>query len=707
MFDDVAKIYTRRTLNVPPLMPGRTERRPSRTMVAAGLSNLRRAGFGVDADLAHNFLESDRTEFLSFYNGLLGLAKEMLGDPSAYQPMYPNFPEQVASASDAELFLNAILHYVGDAVGVRITPVYDKSDRAAHTADPDRVLRLGSWDGVRDLFTTIMSSSQPFADADKADLETFVKECGARHLAQILPDAFPVKENLAVVSVLLSKDAEVAQDALAKHYRTATDVLRLATVMSGGEADLVENHRFRTFSRPERRFLLGLLERVPNLDEDMYHRADRFKRLGEKLHPGEYATRFPNTAATFDFIRAGHKLETYNSQVEALLAQATVDAKVSDELLNLLSSKPGEFARRLDHTVRINADEADQLRVVNAFMHVVSDVSVKVLVQVGNAFMNRNSGHERIAVVRGGNKVVLTEPLAPLASHKVQERVMRAVGVGLRAHFADRSPLGKTWVDPDLSHYTIPLGVQGGSESATTVGRFSRTRIADDISTLRFFIHWKDKDYFSTDLDLSALLLDDKFQDKGFLSYQNLRHGGFAFHSGDFVSAPHGAAEFVDIDVHKALDAGVRYVAMDVRNFSGTSFTGIPECFAGYMGRTEPQSGEVFEASTVANKAVLGTDANAALLYVFDLAKGEAVWCDLSISNVNSTHNSLSVNSGVVERLSKITVSNTYLTLHDLFMMHAASRGTIVKNREDADTVFGKDGLVGPFDTEAILAEYM
>jgi len=45
--------------------------------------------------------------------------------------------------------------------------------------------------------------------------------------------------------------------------------------------------------------------------------------------------------------------------------------------------------------------------------------------------------------------------------------------------------------------------------------------------------------------------------------------------------------------------------------------------------------------------------------------------------------------------------------LYDLFVAHATARGTLVMDREQADTVFALDGDVTPFDTEDILANYL
>ena len=65
--------------------------------------------------------------------------------------------------------------------------------------------------------------------------------------------AIPFKENLAkLVAVLVQeKDIDVK-------LNSATDVLRLAVALSGGDVSLKENTRFLKISRPTRRFILNI-----------------------------------------------------------------------------------------------------------------------------------------------------------------------------------------------------------------------------------------------------------------------------------------------------------------------------------------------------------------------------------------------------------------------------------------------------------------
>lgn len=77
-----------------------------------------------------------------------------------------------------------------------------------------------------------------------------------------LPADVPVRETETLVlgSLLLDRRTrDAARPLLATHPTTATDVLRLPHVRSGGETDLVELRRFRSLPHPLRRRLLSVL----------------------------------------------------------------------------------------------------------------------------------------------------------------------------------------------------------------------------------------------------------------------------------------------------------------------------------------------------------------------------------------------------------------------------------------------------------------
>jgi len=97
-----------------------------------------------------------------------------------------------------------------------------------------------------------------------------------------------------------------------------------------------------------------------------------------------------------------------------------------------------------------------------------------------------------------------------------------------------------------------------------------------------------------TDLDLSALTLDHNSNFKTFIAYFNLKELG-GYHSGDITSAPDGVSEFIDIEISKFLNTGIRYVLMSVNSYTNQPYCDLPICFAGFMIRQFPNSGEIYD----------------------------------------------------------------------------------------------------------------
>src|SRR5690606_5963816 len=90
-------------------------------------------------------------------------------------------------------------------------------------------------------------------------------------------------------------------------------------------------------------------------------------------------------------------------------------------------------------------------------------------------------------------------------------------------------------------------------------------------------------------------------------------------------------SEFLDVDIESMLASGARYVAMNVHSYTRQPFKDVPECFAGYMMRSEVDSGEVYEPSTVANKVDLTNNGSVATVFLFDLKERKAIWVDMAL----------------------------------------------------------------------------
>ena len=207
------------------------------------------------------------------------------------------------------------------------------------------------------------------------------------------------------------------------------------------------------------------------------------------------------------------------------------------------------------------------------------------------------------------------------------------------------------------------------------------------------------------DLDLSAVAYADGWKHIGHVAYYNLRED-YATHSGDITSAPKGASEFLDIDISKALAAGVRYIVMNVNVYTQQKFSELDECYAGWMLRDKPQSGEVYDPRTLEDKADISMEAQAGIPLIADLVERKVIWCDAAMTVARYAPINVRNNQGTVELLGKALTNVAKPNVYDLLYLHAKARGTLVDDPKLADVEFSV-AKGTQYQLEALASEFM
>ena len=672
--------------------------------IETALTTLRALGYRLSAPARETLAHPEQAWAL-----VNAAARLTSGSPAAeYRPFYPDFPVQVHTASEATLLVNAALHYLGDVVGVRILPDYRPSPREPLPGDDGALTELGlaTTQDLERIVAHLAAQATPFSAQDRADLMA---------LRGFGPEAAPhvaVKENLAVLTVTFP-DLDFSAS-----YRTVTDVLRLAVALAGGDVSLAEPCRFPSFSRAQRRRLLGLLDAVGqaqdgrNSAEEMARRCERWKRLARHLRPGDYSRRFPRAVELLHQVASGGAEAGFTSRLEEALARHDVEGA-----LRLLTTRPGVFARRLNHLLRLCADEAARERVVVEFARVAPEVSLPVLVRLWEYFSSPGPDALpwRVVAIKAATGTKTTLIPSTRRPGPADAAVVRAVEEALRR----RARLGRIAVDQGLyERYTAPVGLRSASPGMRTAGRGTRLHLPEG-ETIRFFLHWRDlpktppdapepagsaaaegSPDTRVDLDLSAFFVSEDFTRTEQIAYYNLRSTA-AVHSGDLTSAPDGAAEFIDVTLAEALRQGWRYVVMTVHSFSHHRLSEVPECWAGAMARgADPQSGEVFEASTVMQRLDLVSSTFNATPFVIDLAERRLIWWDLPVGVGEHQVANLDRSSNrVLAHLLDLLEGRRMPLAHLLGLL----ADDVVEDPHEAELVFGEGGIL-PWQTERILA---
>lgn len=701
------EIYIRRQNKII-LVPVKTKRRnPDKAPLATVLKNIERLGYTFSKDVIEVLSYYSSSKLHKLYKEILPTLKRLKGDHILHRPMYPDFPSQVMGADEAELYINALLHYFGDWIGVRILPEYEVSPRPSLLENTRlQVIGLGSEEEFKSIFTSLVGANTSISETDKEDLGWFLQFYKERILPS-LPERIPQRENLAVLTASVIDFVPSHIPKIFTLYRTPTDVLRLAVSMSGGDVSLASNTKFRSFSRYHRRVLLSLLESTLGSEIEMFSHRGKWLRLGERLHPGEtkHRKKFPKALKAFDRLRENKPSErSFNAKVESLLEQNKIQ-----KVATLLSSNPGYFTRRLDQLTRKAKTAKTANAVVNKFSKVVNEVATPVLLQVSSHFRTRNGQTLRTFLPKGSlAKAFVVEGERPELDQQLCERISNICEQELVERWKKLPKLGKIYVDSSLKDFTVPFSQRSSSKALRTVSRGSKFDLGDK-GTVRFFLYWKQAELNRTDIDLSAVMFSEDWNLVEQVSYTNLRSSKLnACHSGDITSAPDGASEFIDLDIKYALGKGARYITMNVYSFTGQTFCDIPECFAGWMTREEVNSGEIYDPKTVDNKIDLANEGTASIPLVLDLLERKVIWVDLALKSANSVWaNNVHGSLNTVTLLTKSFVELKKPDLYTLFRLHGEARGQLVYSPEEADNVFSVDEGITPYDIEEIISEYL
>jgi hypothetical protein len=440
---------------------------PSLQRVSTVARNLQSLGFGLSSALLARLSRLPEESLDEWYEEVLPILKKMVGAHRTFMPMYPNFPMQVMNASEAELFFNAMTNYYGFMLSdmlkdptLVVLPNYEKEIRPfLNELHELRWIELGTEEEFDRVFTRLLASNDSLSASDKEIVQWFAAN---RDVGNLLPQVIPQKETLAFLVAKLSDPA-----CLVPLLKAATDVLRVAVAMSDGDVSLAEPTKFRNLTKKERRFLLECLENCgSSMTEDMLRWKGRWIRLGERLHPGDYKNRFPRSLVAFDVLRNGYPYETFNSLIEAAFI-----AKKSDQALDILIQRPGDFARRLDHALR-TLDKPDEVATV--FLKIASKVSTPVLLQLWHHFSTRNGTTIRAFFPKGNAaKVQVKEGRLPRLQTDLVQHLVNGIRDVLVERFRRLPSLGKVHIGENLKEQIVPFSQRSASRAIQTVSRGS------------------------------------------------------------------------------------------------------------------------------------------------------------------------------------------------------------------------------------------
>lgn len=644
--------------------------------------------------------------------------RESSGAHRDFAPMYPNFPQQVIAADEATLLRNALAHYGSVAAGCRELPEYKAIEREAEEL-AKKPLNFQIIDEAKALsyLGSIAKANSSMSPSDREALEWIAKAFAHQGMADLAAEAIQGGDNKENLAACAQASREIGSFAkFAEKLRICTDALRVACAFSDGDASLASSTKFKNFTRPERRAMLGIVERhIAEGDseqamENLFSKREAWLRLGERLHPGEMKKNFPLAAMAFEDLRSGKSPRPYADKIKEAL-----ESKDTSASLKLLRSRPGEFCRRVGAASRALGPAAHDA-LAKAFDGCSDKVSTPVLVQAMASFEHaaQDKPGSRAFMPKGGmGRIYLQQDSAEKAMDPAFAQTMaNHCERALTQRFAQFAPLGNVYVDPALDKVNTPFAARSASRQTKSLSRGSR--VAVDGKIARLFTWWGESGPSKVgakmacgriDIDLSCLFLGADYKPMGHVSWTMLRDGSAVVHSGDITSAPNGACEFIDVDYAK-LDPNIKYVAMTIHAFTGQNFSDMPECFAGWMGRETGMKGKYFDARAVQGKSDVAMAASSCMPLFLDVDAKEAVWADLALPK-NSGYSMVEKQSKTIAMAVQALAEMKKPTFGRLARLHASARGQLVDDPAKADVVFAMAQGVTPYDFELVASELL
>ncbi|MFI7233787.1 MXAN_6230/SCO0854 family RING domain-containing protein [Streptomyces cyaneofuscatus] len=578
-------------------------------------------------------------------------------------------------------------------------------------AGPVQPLTLGT-DAAADAVTALarlLARRTPLPPQDRDDVVALLAHTPAG-LGR-LPEEIPVRETKALVLGTLLRDRrtrDAVRAVLPARLTTATDVLRLLAVWSGGGADLLDTPRHRSLPRGLRRELLAVLDALDpsSLVEDVLRHPERWKRAAETLHPNEQHARHPRAALAFAVLRATHvstvseplaatlvrtaaenplavradgtlfKANTWTGRVEQAFA-----ARESDTVIALLAQRPGTLLRRLDQVLRMEGDGTMPGGLADVLEHGLAGAGPgPLLAALGRLRIRDVPGGRRVFFPRGQvtHSYTLDDTRPPLPAPTVA-RVCALLEREVLRRLSSASRFDLAVLDEGLAALAVPSAESAAAKALVAVPRGS-TQPLPEGEVLRMFLHWTQPPAETVDLDLSVALFDADWTYLGLCDYTNLVYGDrVAVHSGDLTSAPapRGASEYADLDLDGLTGAGVRFAMPVVFSYNNVPFELLPDAFAGFMALPSVD-GRVahFDPRTVRQRYDLIGHSRVHVPMVVDVERRTFLWTDLHLPPSEGYH-SVSRHIDELGRAGRDLYqyfSAGRTTLWDLAVWHAAAR---------------------------------
>lgn len=573
---------------------------------------------------------------------------------------------------------------------------WEPTNRDVYGYEPKdcKILNWVDEKNFQNIYTGFLQVTTPLTEKDFEIIEWFVDN----YKELPIPDSIPLKENLCM---LAAKRIPVP-------VKTSTDVLRIIAYMSGLGTDLILppkrvkesawsgkmipnpeyiNAKFRKFSRPEKRYLLGLLDKVANVAE-IKTREGRWLKAFNALNPQDYQKDYPKAfraayllrnqstnkqlskSAEKNGFKRNARIITWEGKLNRAYKESFLDG------LKVHKERAGMFARSLDALLRNNPKYTSEI--LTSFKDVAVKISNKVLFELMTHFENRTQTNSRTVFIPGARKPVALPTLPPMDIDLIDE-VKDTIWAVLFEKFKELEDLGKVWIDEKLKDIPLPTNMKTLEDSLDIIIRGTRTPFDKDVKMVNAYMYWT----MGVDIDLSMRFISEKSDLSptvcNFISYNPLKG---VHHSGDIIPhRPGKYAEYIGVDIDKVVEQGYRFGLMTVEVFRGTNLAEAG-AIAGFQEVDVIKGSETWLPTNAMFSTKFKSKTEYTACILFDFLERDWILVDVDLRGIPVEQ------AKPLSDYIKSLALPPAVSVYDLLKMHADARGGLVAEIEDADIIY-------------------
>lgn len=578
------------------------------SQAATILSNIAYYGYVLSPDATRAVFKLSGDDLVTFWKEVRTALLAVTGSDKNMGSfvVYKNFPREVLDMSESQYWVNQICMYLGCPNEWFTEPAEPRP--LMNELGTLKVLALETQDTSANIYRSLVVQSSRWTDNQKQwALDLLPANCNT-----VAIDDFGFRENGVIAAHhALGLDMYVTTT-------IATDVLRIAAALSGGDVSLRTKVTFARFKRPLRRKLLGMLnETTSSMIDDFMLRPEQWKRLLSILHPGDFYV--PRVHEAYDLLyRKAH--QSYASKVEHGLLTRDLDT------INLLATRPGDFARRLHTTYAAFGNDA-----FIKFVEVMPRLTTAQLLKLHGYFMTINTRKTLMYPPKGSwsrAKVVENTKVAIDPAHR--DTMLTAICDEIKARLNKINPNGF-----DVSMDTVLVNLPTNDQELAPYGRGTVFPIPENMTFVRTASYWENKSSGHTWFDNGWNFFDKDWKPMGSCCWLQTREVDGAVFSGDPTNAKElkgRACQMIDLHLKTLAERGIRYAVWNILCYSGVKFNDATDVLGTLQWGEDQFTGQVFEPNRAQMVFPLKGDSLTKYVAYIDIENRTLVYMDANLA---------------------------------------------------------------------------